>query len=41
MRIITKAYGDKPLDRIVVVRSAELVYVANPSTLSSTEDLHD
>jgi len=39
MRVIARAYGNRPLDRVVVGRSAKLVYIANPSTLSSTENL--
>ncbi len=37
MRVITRAYGDVPLDREVIGQANGLVYVANPSTVVSTE----
>jgi hypothetical protein len=37
MRVITKAYGDAPLEREVIGQTNGLVYVANPSTNVSTE----
>lgn len=39
MRVIAKAYGDEPLDRVVVGYTGKLAYIVNQSTLSSGSDL--
>jgi len=36
MRVIARAYKDKPLDRIVVGEGERVIYIANPSTVVST-----
>ena len=36
MRVLAKAYGDQPLDRILIGENARVYYIANPSTVSST-----
>ncbi len=36
MHVIAMAYGDEPLDRVLVGENARVFYVANPSTVSST-----
>lgn len=36
MRVLARAYRDRPLDRIAVGENARVIYVANPSTVSST-----
>jgi hypothetical protein len=38
MRVIAKAYGDEPLDRIAVGHNAKLVYVVAQSVISSSVD---
>jgi hypothetical protein len=36
MRVIAMAYGGEPLDRVATGEGPGVVYVANPSTFSST-----
>lgn len=36
MRVIARAYGDEPLDRIATGRASGVTYILNPSTISST-----
>ena len=36
MRVIAKAYKDKPLDRVVTGESGKVIYLRNPSAFGST-----
>jgi hypothetical protein len=37
MRVIARAYADRPLDRVVVERSPKLTYIASEAAASSME----
>jgi hypothetical protein len=37
MRVLARAYGDRPLDRVVAEKTAQRVYVSTPSALSAND----
>jgi hypothetical protein len=39
MRVIARAYGNEPLDRVLVGRSRKLAYVASESALGSESSM--